>query len=79
MTPASSDEVVRHVREVREEQIRECSRRAAKKIVAKFKAGWENSHSRWSSFRGLGHRQAFDRRSREDYRGRISGTEPIGT
>jgi vacuolar-type H+-ATPase subunit H len=33
----SSDEVVRQAREKRQQQIAECSRRAAKKILAKMK------------------------------------------
>jgi hypothetical protein len=39
MTPESSDDVVRHGREVRAKQIEDCSRRAAQKIVAKFRTG----------------------------------------
>lgn len=39
MAPESSDDVVRHAREVRVKQIEDCSRRAAKKILAKFKSG----------------------------------------
>lgn len=39
MTPESSDDVVRHAREVRAKQIEDCSRRAAQKIAAKFRTG----------------------------------------
>ena len=39
MTPESSDDVVRHAREVRAKQIQDCSRRAAQKIAAKIKTG----------------------------------------
>jgi hypothetical protein len=35
--PQSSDEVIRQARERRQEQIAECARRAAKKILAKMK------------------------------------------
>lgn len=45
MTPESSDDVVRHAREVRAKQIEDCSRRAAQKIVAKFKTGKISSDS----------------------------------
>jgi vacuolar-type H+-ATPase subunit H len=37
--PHSSDEVVRQAREKRQQQVAECSRNAAKKIVAKLKGG----------------------------------------
>jgi vacuolar-type H+-ATPase subunit H len=37
--PQSSDEVIRQARERRQEQIAECARRAAKKILAKLKSG----------------------------------------
>jgi hypothetical protein len=36
---SSSDEVVRQARERRQEQIAECARRAAKKMLAKLKGG----------------------------------------
>jgi vacuolar-type H+-ATPase subunit H len=36
---SSSDEVVRQAREKRQQQILDCSRRAAKKILAKMKSG----------------------------------------
>lgn len=40
MTPErSSDEVVRHARELREKQIQDCSRGAEQMIAAKMKAG----------------------------------------
>jgi F0F1-type ATP synthase assembly protein I len=39
MTTESSDDVVRHARELRAQQIQDCSRRAAQKIAAKIKAG----------------------------------------
>ena len=39
MAPESSDEVVRHARELRAKQIQDCSRRAAQKIATKIKAG----------------------------------------
>jgi len=37
--PQSSDEVIRQARERRQQQVAECSRRAAKKILAKLKGG----------------------------------------
>jgi len=40
--PQSSDEVIRQARERRQQQVAECSRRAAKKILAKLKAGRPN-------------------------------------
>ncbi|HXY02015.1 MAG TPA: hypothetical protein VEI49_00480 [Terriglobales bacterium] len=35
--PSTSDEVIRQARERRQQQIAECARRAAKKILAKMK------------------------------------------
>ena len=37
--PQSSDEVIRQARERRQQQVAECARRAAKKILAKWKGG----------------------------------------
>jgi len=37
--PESSDQVVQHAREVRQKQIHECSRRAARKILAQLSKG----------------------------------------
>lgn len=37
--PQSSDEVIRQARERRQQQVAECARRAAKKILAKLKGG----------------------------------------
>jgi len=37
--PQSSDEVIRQAKERRQQQVAECSRRAAKKILAKMKSG----------------------------------------
>jgi vacuolar-type H+-ATPase subunit H len=39
MLHQSSDDVIRAAREQRQKQIQECSRRAAKKILAKIKGG----------------------------------------
>lgn len=39
MPHESSDDVVRAAREQRHKQVEDCSRRAAKKILAKLKAG----------------------------------------
>jgi vacuolar-type H+-ATPase subunit H len=36
--PQSSDEVIRQARERRQQQVAECSRRAAKKILSKLKS-----------------------------------------
>ena len=37
--PQSSDEVIRQAREKRQQQVLDCSRRAAKKILTKLKGG----------------------------------------